>query len=93
MPRRFFENQYNEICRHLGEQASKGSFLGPISYKNHINEGKGKENKKEQGGRKEEKRKKQWLHSKFLAEKNCWTQKVHLAVKFSKIRLDISIPF
>ena len=29
----------------------------------------------------------------FLAEKNCCTQKVHLAVKFSKIRLDISIPF
>ena len=33
----------------MGEQASKGSFLGPISSKNHINEGKGKENKKEQG--------------------------------------------
>ena len=29
-----------------------------------------------------------------LAEKNCWTQRVHLAVKFSKILLDdLFIPF
>ena len=29
-----------------------------------------------------------------LAEKNCWTQRVHLAVKFSKILLDdMFIPF
>ena len=27
----------------------------------------------------------------FLAEKNCWTQKVYLAITFSKIRLDIHI--
>ena len=33
---------------------------------NHSNEGKGKEKKKEQGVGKEEKRKKQWLHSQFL---------------------------
>ena len=32
-------------------------------FPNHSNEGKGKEEKKEQGVGKEEKRKKQWLHS------------------------------
>ena len=43
---RLFENQPNEICSHLSGKASKGSFLGPISSKNHTNEGKGKEKKK-----------------------------------------------
>ena len=46
---------------------------------NPTNEGKGKEKTKKRGGRKEEKRKKQWLHSyflqwllwRFLTEKNC----------------------
>ena len=42
----------------MGEKASKGRFLGRDKLQNHTNEGTGKENKKEQGGRKEEKRKK-----------------------------------
>ena len=29
----------------------------------------------------------------FLAQKNCWTQKVHLAISFSKIRLDLNLAF
>ena len=64
---------------------------------NHNIEGKGKEKKKERGGRKEEKRKKQWLHSsvyngyfgEFLAEKNCLTEEVYLVETFSNIRLGI----
>ena len=60
---RFFENQPNEICSHMLEKAPKGRFFGPNKLQNHSNEGKGKEKKKERGGRKEEKRQKQWLHS------------------------------
>ena len=63
---RFFENQPNQICSHLSEKASKGRFLKPDKLQNHTNEDKGKEKKKEPGERKEEKRKKQWLHSWFL---------------------------
>ena len=60
---RFFENRPNEICSHMLEKASKGTFFGPDKLQNHNNEGKGKEKKKERRGRKEEKRQKQWLHS------------------------------
>ena len=60
---RFFENQPNEICSHMLEKALKGRFFEPDKLQNHSNEGKGKEKKKERGGRKEEKRQKQWLHS------------------------------
>ena len=35
---RIFENQPNEICRHLSEKASKGRFLGPEKLQNHTNE-------------------------------------------------------
>ena len=59
----FLETQRNEICSHLSDKASKASFLMLDKLPNHSNEGKGKEKKKEQGVGKEEKRKKQWLHS------------------------------
>ena len=65
-PSRFYENKPNGICRHLSEKASKGKFLGPDKLQNHTNEEKGKEKKKERGGRKEKKRKEQWLHLKKL---------------------------
>ena len=53
----FFENQANEICSHLSDKASKGMFrVKPDELQNHSNEGKGKEEKKEWGERKEEKR-------------------------------------
>ena len=43
----FFENQANEICSHLIDKASNGSFLKPDELQNHSYEGKGKEEKKE----------------------------------------------
>ena len=54
---RFFENQPNEIWSHLSEKASKDTFLRPEKLQNHINEGKGKEKKKERGEGKEETKK------------------------------------
>ena len=73
----------------MSEKASKGTFLTPEKLQIHSNEGKGKE----------EKKKKAMIALlvfiittlEFLAEKNCWTQKVYLAIRFSKIRLDIRI--
>ena len=59
--RRCFENQPNEIWSHLSEKVSIGWCFGADKLQNHINEAKGKEKKKERGGRKEEKREKQWL--------------------------------
>ena len=47
--RRFFENQPNKICSPLSEKASKGRFREPEKLQNHINDGKGKEKKKERG--------------------------------------------
>ena len=68
------------MCSHLSEKGSNGRvFSVSEKLENHTNEGKGKEKTKTRGGRKEEKRKKQWLHSyflqwllwRFLTEKNC----------------------
>ena len=59
----FFESEPNEIYSHVSEKGSKGRFFCAKKLENHNIEGKGKEKKKERGGRKEEKRKKQWLHS------------------------------
>ena len=50
--RGFFKNQPNEICRHWGDKASKGRFFKPDKLQIHSNAGKGKEKKKERGGRK-----------------------------------------
>ena len=63
MSSRFFENQPNGICHQLSETVSKYRLFGTAKLQNHTDEGKGKEKKKEQGGRKEEKRKRQLLHS------------------------------
>ena len=46
MSSRFFENQPNEICSHLRDKASKGTFLKPEKLQNHSNEEKGKEKRK-----------------------------------------------
>ena len=46
MSSRFFENQPDEICSHLRDKASKGTFLKPEKLQNHSNEEKGKEKKK-----------------------------------------------
>ena len=58
-----FENETTEICSHLSEKGPSGRFFAPDKLKNHTNERKGNEKKKEPGGRKEDKRKKRWLHS------------------------------
>ena len=63
MSSRVFENHPKEICSGLCEKASKGMFLKPEKLQNHSNEGKGNEKKKGRGEGKEEKRKKEWLHS------------------------------
>ena len=60
----FFETLPNEICSHLSEKTSKGRFFKPQKLRNRRNEGKRKE--QERGEGKEEKSKKQWLHSQFL---------------------------
>ena len=56
---RFFESEANEIYSHVSEKAG----VCAKKLENHNIEGKGKEKMKERGGRKEEKRKTQWLHS------------------------------
>ena len=54
----FFWKPFFEICSHLSEKASKGSFRNPDKLQNHSNERKGKDKKKEQGEGKEEKKEK-----------------------------------
>ena len=50
----FFENQPNEICSHLSENASKGRFLKPVRKEKERR--KRKNEKKERG----EEKKKKW---------------------------------
>ena len=84
-----FENQANEICSHLSEKASNGRFLKPEKLQNHSSEGKGMQKKNERGEGKEEKRKKQWLHCySFSNKKTVGHNKVSLAIRLSKIRLE-----
>ena len=99
MSSRFFENQPNEICSHFREKASIGTFLRPKKPQNHSKEGKGKEKKKEQGEGKEEIEEKKAIVLLLVfiiasleivfGQKNCWTQKVYLAITLYKIQLDI----
>ena len=70
----------------VNEAEEAGGFL-PDNLENHTSDGKGKEKKKERGGRKEEKRRKQWLHSYWLLwtyfwaeKKKCLTEEVYLMV-------------
>ena len=94
----FFENQPNEICSHLSEKVSKGRFLKSEMLQNYRNEGKGKEKKKQRGEGKEEKGKKAMaaLYNSYSGDSfwrrklNCWTRKVHSAIKFLKIQFTLS---
>ena len=83
---RFFKNQPNDICRHLSEKASKDRFLGPDNLQNHTNKGKGKEKKKERGGRKEKttKEKRNGCTPSFYIRYIGDTKKVLLPVRFQK---------
>ena len=82
---RLFENQPNEICSHLSEKASKGMFPKPEKLQNHSNEGKlrkGEKEKKKSNGCTLN------FYNSYLeivfGQKNCSTQKVHLAIKLQK---------
>ena len=48
---RFFENQPNEICSHLSEKASKGTFLKPEKLQDHSNELRKRKGEKERARR------------------------------------------
>ena len=76
----------------------KDRFFVRDQLQNHANEGKGKEKKKERGGRKEEKRKTAMvaLLVFIMATLEIWPkkkklgdEKVHLTLTFSKIRLEM----
>ena len=91
-----FQNQPNEICSHLSEKGPKDRFLKADKLQITVTKEKEGRKLKERGEGKEDKRKKAMaallafiIATLFLAEKNCWTQKVHLAITFSKIRLDL----
>ena len=83
----------------MSEKASTGRFLKPEKLQNHCHEGKGEEKKKERGEGEEEKKKLMIALLVFIiatlevlfGRKNCSTQKVHLAITLSKIRLDVQL--
>ena len=87
---RFFENQPDEICSHLSKKASKGRFLDcREAPKITVTKEKGRRKRKseEEERRKREKSNGYTLricNSYFGGKKNCWTQKVHLAITFLK---------
>ena len=94
---RFFKNQPNEICSHLSEKASKSGFLKPArSSKITVTKEKetaGKERAGRTKGGEEEKAMVALLVFTVATlswlKKNCWTEKVHMTITFSKIRLHI----
>ena len=89
----FFENKHHESCSHLSEKRVKSRFFAPNKLENRTCQGKGKgerkERKREKGGKEQ---KKQWLRTLSSYNgyfENCLMEEGHLAVPFSKIRLDI----
>ena len=60
-------NEPNEVCSRLSEKGRKGRGFLPDKLENYTSDGKGREKKKERGGRKE-KRRKQWLHFSWLLD-------------------------
>ena len=76
----------------MSEKASKGSFLGPDKLQITLrNREKERARRKKKGG--EEKKNNgctlSFYNAYFGRKIYCWTRKVHFAVRFSKIRLDI----
>ena len=76
-----------------------GGLLGPDKLQNHSNE---EEERRKRKNEEEERRRSEksngctlsfhnrgYFGDSFWPKKDCWTQKVHLAVTFSKIRLDV----
>ena len=84
------------MCSHQSEKASKGTgFLSPRSSK--ITVTKEKERRKRKSEEKERGRRKKAIVALLVfimttfgrKKKICWTQKVHLAIMFSVIQLDV----
>ena len=83
-----FQNQPNEIFSHLSEKGSKGRFLKADKLQITVTKEKERRKLNERGEGKEDKRKKAMaaLLAFIIATLE---KKVHLAITFSKIRLDI----
>ena len=94
---RFFENQPNEICGDLSEMRQKTGLVGARSSR--ITLAKEKEGEKERARRKKGREEKNGLMVALLVfimatlkiwpKKKLLDEKVHLAVTFSKIRLEM----
>ena len=81
------------------KKASKGRFRKPENLQNHSNEEKERRKRKSEEKERRRREKKTMvaplvfitatLEIVVTKKKNCWTQKVHLAITLSKIRRDI----
>ena len=72
----------------------KEGVFGPDKLQNHTNEGKRKEKKMREEDEKQRREKSKPCTLSFYNgyfRDYCWTEKVQLAVTFSKIRLDVKI--
>ena len=95
---RFFENQRNEISSYLSQKLQKCRLFGrdissKISLTKEKERRKRKSEAREGNGREQKKAMVALLVFIMATLENCWTQKVHLAVTFSKIRLEIRCRF
>ena len=81
------------------KRRQKAGFLSPRSSKIIVTKEKERRKRKSEENERRGRAKKQWFsllvfhdsyfRDRFLAEKNCWTLKVYLAITFSKIQLAI----
>ena len=91
----FLKTNLTKFAAICVKKGSKGTFLEPKKLQNHSNEKQKERRKKRATRRKRGEEKKNngctlsFYNSYFLAEKNCWTQKVPLAITFSKKGVDI----
>ena len=83
------------MCSHQSEKASKGTgFLSPRSSKITVTKEKARKGEREsarrrKGGEKAIVALLVIIMTTFGRKKICWTQKIHLAIIFSVIQLDI----
>ena len=91
---RFFENQPNEICRHLSEKPSKGNFLKPDKLQNHTNEGKGQEKTQERARRKKGREEKKAMVALLVfimaTLEKCWSEEIYLAARGNVFKIPAS---
>ena len=83
------------MCSHQSEKASKGTgFLSPRSFKITVTKEKARKGERERARRRKGGEKAivallVIIMTTFGRKKICWTQKIHLAIIFSVIQLDI----